>query len=80
VNKNDELTGTERQDPGPEVTRMERHVNTGKRNGGETTVELDIAVLKLLLVEGLLVALLDDIGEHLLDLLDGVGLGKLQYQ
>ena len=74
------LTGTERKDTSPQVAGMEGHVNTGERDGSEAAVQLDVAILSLLLLERLLVARLDDFSEHLLDLLDGESLSQLQKE
>lgn len=71
------LTSAERHDSGPQVARMERYVDTGKRDGGETALELDVA-LELLLLLGPFVGAIDDIPQHLLDLLDGELLGQLK--
>ena len=57
---------------------MEGHVNAGERDSSEATFQLDVAVLSLLLLERLLVAGLDDVSEHLLDLLDAVSFSQLQ--
>ena len=70
------LTSTERQDACPQVAGVERHVDTGQRDGGEATLELDIALL-LLKFLSLLEARVDDLAKHLLDLLDGEALGEL---
>ena len=56
---------------------MERHVDTREGDGSEATLELDVS-FGLLLLLCLLVARVDDLGEHRLDLVDGELLGKLQ--
>jgi hypothetical protein len=56
---------------------MEWHVDTGERDSGEATVELEVPALGLLSFEGLGIALLDDVGKHFFDLVDGEGLGQL---
>ena len=70
------LTSMERQDTRPQVVGVERHVDPGQRDGGEATLELDIALLLLKFLL-LLEARIDDLAEHLLDLLDGEALGEL---
>ena len=57
---------------------MVGHVNTGQRDSSEAVVQLDVAILSLLLLERFLVTRPDNIGEHLLDLLDGESLSQLQ--
>ena len=74
--QNATLTCTERHDTGPEVATVERHVDTGERNGGETTLKLD-ASLRLLLLLRLLVARVDNLSKHRLDLVDSELLGEL---
>lgn len=56
---------------------MEGHVDTGEGNGGETTLERDEPGL-LLEVLGLLDALVDNLAEVFLDLVDRHGLGELR--
>ena len=78
--QNATLTCTERHDTGPEVARVERYVDAGERDGSIAALELEEAVLLLGLLDrldGLAVALVDDLAEHLLDLLDGELLRKL---
>jgi hypothetical protein len=70
------FTGTEGHDTSPEVARVERYVNTRQGDGGKPTLQLDVS-FRFLLTLCFLIARLDDITEHLLDLLDGVGLGQL---
>jgi hypothetical protein len=55
---------------------VERYVDTRQGDGGKPTLQLDIS-LRFLLTLCLLIARLDDITEHLLNLLDGVGLSQL---
>ena len=55
---------------------MERYVNTRQGNGGKSTLQLDIS-FRFLLALCLLIARFDDITEHLLNFLDGVGLSQL---
>jgi hypothetical protein len=45
-----ELTGSEWHDTCPQITRMERHVNTRERNGSKSSFELDKAFSLLLLL------------------------------
>lgn len=68
--------GTERHDTGPEVARVERHVDTGERDRREAALESNEAGLGLQ-VARLLNALVDNLAQVLLDLLDRHGLGKL---
>ena len=59
---------------------MERHVDAGERDGRVAALKLEETVLLLGLLDrldGLAVALVDDLAEHLLDLLDGELLRKL---
>ena len=56
---------------------MERYVDTGERNGGETTLKLD-ASLRLLLLLRLLVARVDNLSKHRLDLVDSELLRQLE--
>ena len=73
-------TGTEGHDASPEVARVERYVDTGERDGSIAALELEEAVLLLGLLDslnGLLVAVIDNLAEHLLDLLDRELLGEL---
>ncbi|KAI3487340.1 hypothetical protein L1887_48761 [Cichorium endivia] len=58
-----------------EVARVEGHVDTRQRDGGETALELDAALL--LLLEGSRQHLADDLGELLAHLLDGHDLVEL---
>lgn len=55
---------------------MERNVNTGKGDGSETALELDVA-LELLLLLGPFVRAVDDVAQHLLHLLDRKLFGQL---
>lgn len=55
---------------------MERHVDTWEGNGGESTFQLDVSFLFLLLLR-LLEARLDDVTEHFLDFLNRVGFSQL---
>ena len=71
------LTSTERHDTSPEIARVERHVNTRKRNRGESTVELDMAFPFLLFLSAVK-ARLYNVAQHFLNLLDGELLGQLQ--
>lgn len=59
-------TSTERQDTGPEIAQMERNIDPGKRDGSETTFQLDVS-LSLLLFLHFSIARLHDLAE----LLDG---------
>ena len=72
------LTSTERHDTSPEVARVERHINTRERDSGEATLELDVTfgLLELLCA---LEAGLDDVKQHLLDLLDAELLSELRH-
>ena len=63
------LTGTDRHDAHPQVTRVEVHITPEKMNSGEAAFELDVA-LSLALRLGALQAVLDDFRQHFLDLLD----------
>ena len=56
---------------------MEGHVDTGKRDCREAALEGNVALLLLLLL-GLRVARVDDLPEHLLDLVDGELLRELR--
>ena len=49
---------------------MERHVNAGQGNSSEATLELYVALV-LLKLERLLVGVVDDLAQHLLDLVHG---------
>ena len=55
---------------------MEWYVDTRQGDGCKPTLQLDIS-FRFLLILRLLIARLDDITEHLLDLLDSVGLSEL---
>ena len=63
------LTSTEGHDTSPEVARVEWHIDTGKRDGSKAALKLDVALSRLLLLR-LGEAGLDDLAEHLLDLLN----------
>ena len=59
---------------------MEGHIDTGKWNGRIAALELEEAVLLLGLLyrlDCLLVTIVDNLAEHLLDLLDRELLGEL---
>ena len=59
---------------------MEGHVDTGERDGRVAALKLKETVLLLGLLDrldGLAVALVDDLAEHLLDLLESELLGEL---
>ena len=71
------LTCSERHDTSPQVSRVERNVDTRKRNASKSTVQLDVTAFGLLLFEGPCVALLDDVTKHFLDFLDGEGFSEL---
>jgi hypothetical protein len=58
------LTGSEWHYACPQITRMERHVNSGERNGGKSAFEFDKAFSFLLLL-GLFVASFGDFTQHL---------------
>ena len=64
------LTCAEGHNTSPEVTRVERHVDTREWDRGEAAFEFDVA-FSLLLLLGFLEARVDDLGEHRLDLVDG---------
>jgi hypothetical protein len=70
------LTGMEGHDASPEVAGVERYVDTRQGDGSKPTLQLDVS-FRFLLTLCLLKARLDDITQHLLDLLDGVGLSQL---
>lgn len=55
---------------------MERYINTRKRNGGKATFKNDVT-LSLLLIKSALVALSNDITQHLLDLFNRICFGQL---
>jgi len=55
---------------------VERYVNTRQGDGGKSTLQLDIS-FRFLLALCLLIARLENITEHLLNFLDGVGLSQL---
>ena len=55
---------------------MERHVDAGKRDGGKSALELDVA-LGLLLLLRLVETVCNDISQHLLDLLNSEVLSEL---
>ena len=63
------LTRSEGHDTCPKISRMERDVNTGQRNSGETSFELDVT-LGLLLGLRTIETLSDYITQHLLHLLN----------
>ncbi|GFZ49402.1 hypothetical protein JCM24511_07522 [Saitozyma sp. JCM 24511] len=67
---------SERENTGPEVSRVEGNVDTGERDRGETTLEDDLTVLLLLLNSHVPTAV-DDLGKLLLELLDAHHGGKL---
>ena len=69
-------TGTEGHDSSPEVARVEGYVNTRERDGCEATLESDVSLLRLELL-CLREAGVDDLAEHLLDLVDGELLRQL---
>ena len=73
-----ERTSTERHDTSPEVTGVERHVDTSERNSGETALKGDVTLSSLLLLS-LGEAGINDLAEHLLHLLNGELLGQLKY-
>lgn len=56
---------------------MERNIDTGQWNGGESALQLDVA-LTLLQLFGLGEARVDDVAKHLLHLLDSELLGQLE--
>ena len=56
---------------------MERHVDTRERNGGETALKFDVTLSSLLLLR-LREARVDDLAEHLFDLVHREGLGQLR--
>lgn len=58
-----ELTGSEWHYTCPQITRMERHINTRERNGSKSSFELDKAFSLLLL--GFFVASFGDFTQHL---------------
>ena len=70
------LTCAERHNTGPEVPRMERHVDARERDCREAALEDDIPVA-LLLPDGGVVRGLDDLAQHFLDLLDAELLRQL---
>lgn len=69
--------GAEGHDTGPEVARVERDVDTGEGDRREATLESDEPSL-LLEVLGLLYALVDNLAQVLLDLVDRHGLGEFR--
>lgn len=71
------LTSTEGQHTSPEVARVEGDIDTGKRNGGKATIELDVS-LSFLLILCLGKARLNNLRQHLLDFLDGEALRELE--
>ena len=71
-----EHTSSERHDSCPQVAGVEWHVNAGKRDCGESTLQFDVA-LCLVQVFRALVAGVDDICKHGLDLVDGELLSEL---
>ena len=56
---------------------MEGHIDTWQRDGREAALQLDVT-LGLLLLLSLLVAGVDDLGQHGLDLVNRELLGKLK--
>ena len=70
------LTSSEGHDTSPEVARMEGDVNTREGDSGKTTLEGDVALLGLKFLS-LSIARVDDLSEHLLDLVDGELLRQL---
>jgi len=56
---------------------MERNIDSGKRNSCKATLQLDVT-LQLLLLLSATVTLLDYVSKHLLDFLNGEGLGQLE--
>jgi len=59
-----ELTGSEWHYTCPQITRMERYVNTRERYGSKSSFELDKS-FSLLLLLGLFVASFGDFTQHL---------------
>ena len=70
------LTSSEWYDTTPQVARVERYIDTRKRNSGKASFENDVALSGLQLLS-LIEARSDDIREHLLNLVYGELLGKL---
>lgn len=55
---------------------MEWHINAGQGNGGKSTLKFDITFVCLLFLS-FIIARLDNVGKHLLDLLERELLGQL---
>ena len=55
---------------------MEGHINAGQRNRREATLEFKMSFV-FLLVQRPLMARFNDVGEHFLDLLNGVSFSQL---
>ena len=70
------LTCAEGHDTSPKVARVEGDIDTGKGNGCESPLKLNVS-FSLLLLLCLFEAGLDDLVKHLLDLLDSKLLGQL---
>ena len=62
-------TSSEGHDTGPKVTRMEGHIDTRKRNRSKSTLQFNVT-LRSLLGLCLLEALLNNLTEHFLDLIN----------
>jgi hypothetical protein len=71
-----QLTSTERHNASPKVARVEWYIDTRQRDGGKPTLQFDVP-FGLLLLLCFFVTGLDDVAQHLLDLLDGVGFSEL---
>jgi hypothetical protein len=66
----------EGHDAGPEVTRVERDINACERDGGETAFKHYIT-FGLLPFEGMVVAVVDNVLQHILNFGEAKFLGQL---
>ena len=72
-----EHTSSEGHDTGPKVTRMEGHIDTRKGNRSKSTLQFNVTLCSLLGL-CLLEALLNNLTEHFLDLINSELLSKLK--
>ena len=72
-----EHTSSEGHDTSPKVTGVEGHIDTRKRNRSKSTLQFNVTLCSLLGL-CLLEALLNDLTEHFLDLINSELLSKLK--
>ena len=70
------ITCTEWYNAGPEVVRVEGSVDSGKEDGREAALDLDVSLGLLEILHALVAG---NLAEHLLDLVNDELLGKLQF-